>query len=177
MNTTPISPSNAINPIGPYEPREDDFQQGPSEELTLLSARLKEAMEGLSAWIQIHIIIPSPLPDRPEHSANELSRLNGVFQNAYGELQSYSRQIPEPNDAPIAYEMLKVLETCFLEEIKRETPCEFPGFGFTSWGELILSTKEVIWTPPLLQSLLSQIPVTGWKSARQILSQTQTKLI
>lgn len=176
MNTTPVTSANLVSPVGRYEPREQDQSLGHSEELGDISARLKEALEGLNAWIQIFALMPSPLPDNLTVAANELARLNDIFQNAYGELLSYSRQIPETTDAPFAYEMLKILETCFLEEIGKETPCEFPGVGFTSWGDLILSIKEVKWTPPLLQSLLDQISAANWKTARLILSQTQTKL-
>ncbi|HSX26142.1 MAG TPA: hypothetical protein VLE89_03955 [Chlamydiales bacterium] len=176
MSTFRITATNLVTAVSQsYDQRERQAGQTLSEELAAISARLKEAMEGLGAWIQIHILLQASGRDTLESSARGLGHLDQIFRNARSELLSYSQQIPEPLDAPIAYEMLQVIERCFLEEIAKETSCEIAGFGFTSWGALMLYSKEVDWTPAIIAALFEQIPSPNWKAVRQILTQTQGK--
>jgi hypothetical protein len=151
-------------------------QSGPSEELLLISANLKEAIEGLSAWVQIHPLLHRLEGDSLTLAAKEIAFLSGVFQTAHLELISYSRQIPEPADLPIAADMQKLLEKCFLFDAAAETACEIAGHGFTSWGALILSQKKIEWTPVMIQQLFEQIPSSGWRKTRAILTETAAQL-
>lgn len=175
-----IRPVYSIPPIGStYEPKEQkrDGPPPPSEELLAISEALKEALEGLSAWIQLYplmrtlrkTIFQGSEEEETTVSCRELTRLGAIFQNAHAELTSYNRQIPEPSDIALGFEMQKALEQTFTIEIAQETACSFPGFGSTSWGELLLSEKEIEWTPPFLDALFRDISSGNWKRVRQFI--------
>ncbi len=170
-----VTQTNAVTAVSlSQETKGEGLQLPPSEELIEISARLKEAIEGLSAWIQLYALLQSP--DNLSPATKELTRLDSIFQNAHSELLCYSQQIPEPTDGPLAYQMLLEIEKCFLEEIDRETACEINPYGFTSWGALMLSTQEVIWNETLVQALFDQIASNNWRTARHLLSLAQSKL-
>jgi len=150
---------------------------GPSKELLAISKRLKAALEGLSNWIQTHPLMPKFGPNGLIAAARKIGELANVFRKAHSELVAYHLQLPEPPDAPISYEIQQILEKCFLSEIDNETQCQLPGYGFTSWGSLILSTTDVFWSPELLQFIFNQVSPTSWKKARNFLGEAHTKLI
>lgn len=151
--------------------------EGPSQELLEISKRLKAALDGLSAWIQIHPLMPKFGPNGILAAARKMDILARIFQTAHAELVAYHLQLPEPPDALISYELQQTLEKCFLTDIHNETQCQLPGYGFTSWGSLILSTTDVNWTPELLQYMFNQVSPNGWKKARFLLAEAKQKLI
>lgn len=177
MSTMHINPIHLVQSVSQSYDSKDSFSGGLSEELLAIAGRLREALEGLSAWVQIHALMRSEDEGAREGAAKDLNHLNRVFQDAHEELLSYAQQLPELLDSPAAYQMLKTIEKCFLEDAAKETPSEIPLYGFTSWGELILSTKEVKWTADMLQPIFEQVPAANWKSVRQILAYTKENLL
>lgn len=176
MNRIQTSPTHVVIAVNnSQDPRNQELTSGPSEELIEISKRLKEALEGLSAWVQIHALLQREGEDL-SIAAKDLARIDSIFQSAHDELISYNQQIPEPFDGPLAYEMVQTIEVCFLQEIDKETACELSLFGFTSWGALMLSIKKVEWTEELIRALFDRIETNGWKNVRLILSQTKDKL-
>jgi len=173
-----ISSAQIVTAVGStYEPRQQMNQNGPSEELLAISEKLKEAIEGLSAWVQLHPILHRIEEESLKTAAKELIYLSAVFQNAHLELVSYSQQIPEPMDLPIAFEIQKLLEKCFLFDIASETTCEIAGFGFTSWGAMILLPKRQIeWSPLMIIQFFDSISSGSWRKTRQYLTEIANNL-
>ena len=177
MSTMHINPVHLVQSVTQSYDSKESHSGGLSEELLAIAGRLREALEGLSAWVQIHALMRPDSEGAGENAAKDLNHLNGVFQNAHEELLSYAQQLPELSDSPAAYQMLKAIEKCFLEDAAKETSSELPLFGFTSWGELILSPKEVKWTADMLLPFFDQVPAANWKSVRQILAYTKENLL
>lgn len=177
MSTMHVNPIQLVQAVTQSYDSKESHSGGVSEELLAIAGRLREALEGLSAWVQIHALMRSEDEGARESAAKDLNHLNGVFQNTHEELLSYAQQIPELSDTPAAYQMLQTIEKCFLEDAAKETPSELPLYGFTSWGELILSTKEVKWTADMLFPFFEQVPAANWKSVRQILAYTKENLL
>lgn len=167
-----ISQANIVIPVSPFESRDQRPQSGPSEELLSISMRLKDGIEALSAWVQLHPILHRLDPESLTSAAKELIYLSSVFQNAHLELIGYNQQIPEPSDSPIAGDMQKLLEKCFVTDIAQETGADIAGHGYTSWGELILSGKQVTWSSYTMKQLFDHVSSASWRKTRQILIET-----
>lgn len=175
-----------IRPIGSTYESKEQKRSGPvpSEELLAISAALKEALEGVSGWIQRYPLMHAlrkAITQSPENedlvvAAKELTRWNAIFRNACSALASYHQQIPDLSDAPIAFEIQKALEQTFAIDIARETGCELGEFGFTSWGALLLAEKEVKWSASLLEHLFETVSSANWRSVRLLIVQIQAIL-
>jgi hypothetical protein len=149
---------------------------GITEELRAISNLLKEALDGVGAWIQLFGLMSDPSLEFSENAARELNRVSEYFAAAYARLMHYQDLLPQPRDMPIAVEMAQILEKLLRLDMPKATLCEIEGFGWTSWGDRIDPLQNTKWTAEMLQQVFLQIKSPSWHLAREIISEARIHL-